>query len=649
MGDTNELYSVKMRASRRAGGADEHISGAEKLVGEDRLRECVDALVARAIAHDKGRADDIGIKIHRVDANAVRYLDALETRSVEVDCPADGAEVVKAALRDIGVTRADEIVDLLQTALPTRGAALVDIHTLERLEPDKERGVRATNMDRQRDAREPFPDGKEHYEEAVVLATKVAHCPGVVAEICVSDDPDYTTGYVASKELGYIRISPLKYAGTPRGGRVFLFDSRNYELEKAVEYLQNEYVVVRNVRPLTPTAPRVDRDRLAFLNTELRKLDAANLRRKITTFESAQSARVRVDGRDVILLASNNYLDIAAHDRLKTAAVHAVQRYGCGSGGSRLTTGTCPAHLALERKIAQFKHAERAIVFNTGYAANLATIAALVGPGDAVFSDALNHASVIDGCRASKARVVVYKHNDMADLERKLASTPRRRALVVSDAVFSMDGDIVDCPRFLDVCERYGAISMLDEAHAVGTLGSTGRGVAEHYALRREPDVMMGTLSKAFGSEGGYVAGKAELIEYLQNKARAFVFSTAFSPVAAACALAGIELVEDEPQRVRRLQANARYFRDRLNAYGVECDATNCSPIIPVVVGDEARAVRVARSMFQAGYYVSAIRYPTVAQGAARIRVAVMATHEQRELDAAAALLARLVDARPQA
>ena len=288
--------------------------------------------------------------------------------------------------------------------------------------------------------------------------------------------------------------------------------------------------------------------------------------------------------KGILSFASNDYQNLADDPRLKAAACAAIQRHGAGAGASRLVTGTLPEHVRLEQHLASFKGTEDAVVWATGYMANVGAISALVGKGDAVFSDALNHASIIDGCRLSRADVFVYRHGDMDDLARQLdAAGPRRRKLVVSDAVFSMDGDLLDLPAFLAVCRRAGAMSMIDEAHATGVLGATGRGLTEHFGCK--PDIILGTLSKALGSEGGFVCASRTVCDYLRNRSRSFIFSTAPGLGAMAAADAALSVLEAEPGRAAALREKAARFVSELNAAGVAC--TTQSAIVPILIGDE--------------------------------------------------------------
>lgn len=375
------------------------------------------------------------------------------------------------------------------------------------------------------------------------------------------------------------------------------------------------------------------------LEKELAALDAAALRRACRERDGPAGPRARVGGREVVVLASNDYCDLARDPRVVRAAADAAARWGAGSGGSRLLTGTQPPHAALERHLAAFKGTEDAVVFATGYMANLGTISALCGKGDAILSDELNHASIIDGCRLSRAAVTVYRHGDMDDLGRALGAVRgARRVLVVSDAVFSMDGDRLDLPRFLALCRAHGAVSMIDEAHATGVLGATGRGLCEHFGCGH-PDVLMGTLSKALGSAGGYVAGSRALCDFLRNKARSFVFSTSLTASAMAAADAALSALEAEPERAAAARDNAAFLVSELAARGVA--ASTQSAIVPIPVGDETAALRAAARLLDEGFWIPAIRYPTVARGEARLRASVMSAHARDDLAAAAAAIAR--------
>jgi 8-amino-7-oxononanoate synthase len=448
------------------------------------------------------------------------------------------------------------------------------------------------------------------------------------------------TGYVSSKEIGYRRITKMKRMGSEKGGRIFLFRGTDAEEQKAIDFLQNQHVIVRNVpKKICKKSDMKRPQKWDKIDKALVSLKENHLFRTMKTIESAQSSHVTIDGKDYVLMASNNYLDIASHPSIKSAVVESTAMYGFGSGGSRLTTGNTVIHNALENKIASYKETEAAIVFNTGYVANVATISAMVKKGDTVFSDELNHASIIDGCRLSKAKIVTYAHNDMDDLRKKIQENPCETGIVVSDAVFSMDGDILKLPEFLDICEENQLFSMVDEAHSTGVIGKTGHGIREYWQEKRQVDILMGTFSKSIGGEGGYVAGETRLINYLRNVARGFIFSTSLSPVTMAANLAGIEVLEKEISRVTKLQYNVKYFCRQLGKYGINVKSETA--IIPVIIGDEENALTVSNYLHENGYFISAIRYPTVAKGAARLRVALMSSHTEAELKKCAELIGK--------
>ncbi|SOE76675.1 glycine C-acetyltransferase [Fibrobacter sp. UWT3] len=366
--------------------------------------------------------------------------------------------------------------------------------------------------------------------------------------------------------------------------------------------------------------------------------------RHITTPEAAH---VKIDGTETLLLASNSYLDLANIGELKQAMAQAVLDWGTGSGGARLTTGNKTPHQELEEFIAKFKGEESAITFNTGYMANVGTISALCGKNDFIFSDELNHASIIDGIRLSRAKCFVYKHNDIADLERVIkeaaATLDARpfRGLIVTDAVFSMDGDLANLPELLRIAKENDCLLMIDEAHATGVVGKTGRGLAEHYGCAHA-DVTVGTLSKAVAAEGGFVAGRQQLIDFLRNKARSFIFTTAMAPAVAAAACNNLRYIGSHPERVRQLQDNVKFFCEALQREGLDVQPSP-SAIVPIVVGDEARALQVSATLQERGILIPAIRYPTVARGQARLRASLMATHTQEELQTAATAISQII------
>ena len=363
-------------------------------------------------------------------------------------------------------------------------------------------------------------------------------------------------------------------------------------------------------------------------------LKEKGLFREIRYLESAQCPHTVIDGRTVLLLSSNSYLGLCTDGRLKQAAINAVEKYGVGSGGSRLTTGSYDLHRKLEQKIAQFKGAEASLVFNTGYMANLGTIAALADSGSVIFSDSLNHASIIDGCRLSGARTVVYRHCDMDDLCQKVKAYQGIPGLIVTDGVFSMDGDIAPLPEIVAIARQNGLLVMVDDAHATGVIGTNGGGTSDYFGLKGEIDIQMGTLSKALASEGGYVAGKQCLIDYLRNRARSFIFSTALAPHTIAVSLAALDIVINEPGPRHSLLANSLWFQARLLSAGFRVTESK-TPIIPVIIGDAGMAVRFSSRLMDHGIYIPAIRPPSIPAGTSRLRIALMATHTREDLERA--------------
>lgn len=365
---------------------------------------------------------------------------------------------------------------------------------------------------------------------------------------------------------------------------------------------------------------------------EIEELAREGMYRSCRVVQSEQSARVILDGREVVMLSSNNYLGLATHPRLKAATQEAAEKYGCGAGASRLISGTMELHEQLERSIARFKGVEAAVVFNSGYTANLGVISTLVGKGDVVFSDALNHASIIDGCRLSKAEVCVYPHRDVDALSKALyLHRDREKKLIVTDGVFSMDGDVAPLPEIVDLARRYGALVMVDDAHGTGVLGHDGRGTASTFGLEREIDIQMGTLSKALGAFGAFVAGSGLLKDYLINRCRSFIYTTALPPPVLASALVALELVDEEPWRREELAANAAFLANGLRELGYDTMGSR-THIIPVVLGDADTTVEMSRMLLARGAFAQAIRPPTVPEGKSRIRATVMATHTREDL-----------------
>lgn len=376
------------------------------------------------------------------------------------------------------------------------------------------------------------------------------------------------------------------------------------------------------------------RPTLRFLVEELEALKQEGLFMTIRTLESPQGAWVVVEGRKVLNLCSNNYLGFCNDQALKEAAKRAIDEYGVGPGAVRVIAGTMKLHLELERKLAEFKGTEEVVSFQSGFCANLAVIPALVGHEDVIFSDELNHASIIDGCRLSRAEIIRYAHCDVDDLKAKLKEHRHkfRRALIVTDGVFSMDGDIAPLPDIVRLAREYDAFVAVDDAHGEGVLGRGGRGIIDHFGLHGEVDIEVGTLSKAFGVVGGYVAGSHELCEYLRQRGRPFLFSNAVTPADVAACIAAVDILARSENRVRKLWENVCYFQNGLKSLGFNIGKTQ-TPITPVMLGEATLAQEFARRLFEEGIFVQAFGYPVVPRGAARVRVMISAVHTKDDLD----------------
>jgi glycine C-acetyltransferase/8-amino-7-oxononanoate synthase len=369
----------------------------------------------------------------------------------------------------------------------------------------------------------------------------------------------------------------------------------------------------------------------------LEELRESGLHRRLRLIEGAQGPRVQLDGEPVLLLCSNNYLGLADHPRVREAAAEAALAWGAGAGGSRLISGNMAPHCRLEERLAAFKGYEAALLFGSGYLANIGAISALAGRGSVVFSDELNHASIVDGCRLARAETFVYRHGDVEHLAWGLREAAGRGSLIVTDGVFSMDGDVAPLECLTRLAREHGCRLMVDEAHATGALGPGGRGSVAAAGLSAEVDLVVGTLGKALGSYGAYVCADAELSEYLLNTARSFIFSTALPPPALAAALAALELLEAEPQRVRQLSANAAVLREGLVAEGLAAGGGD-SQIVPLAVGEAELTMALCERLLERGVFAQGIRPPTVPAGSSRLRFSVMATHEPADLREAAKL-----------
>jgi glycine C-acetyltransferase len=396
---------------------------------------------------------------------------------------------------------------------------------------------------------------------------------------------------------------------------------------------------------MTQTASR---PQLAYLTAALDELRAKGTHFNLRVLDGPQQPVCRYDGREVINLASNNYLGLANDPRLVEAAIAATREYGVGSGAVRTIAGTMRIHMELEEKIACFKNSEAAVVFQSGFAANAGTVSAILGKDDFILSDELNHASIIDGARLSRAKIKVFRHKDVAHCEellQEVAAEPGRK-LVITDGVFSMDGDIGPVDKLAAIAEKYGAIMMVDDAHASGVLGRNGRGSVDHFGMHGRVDVQVGTLSKAIGALGGYVCGSRDLIDYLYHRARPFLFSTSHPPSVAATCIAAFDILEKEPERIERLWSNTRYFQSELrragfNIGGVNTPATE-TPITPVIVGEGRAAMDFSRALFDEGVMATGIAFPTVPEEKARIRLILTSEHTRGQLDQALETLERV-------
>lgn len=387
------------------------------------------------------------------------------------------------------------------------------------------------------------------------------------------------------------------------------------------------------------------RPQLRYLRETLDDLKAKSLYFRLRILEGEQKPVATFDGKKVINLSSNNYLGLTTHPGLRRAALAATRRLGVGSGAVRTIAGTMKIHMELEEQIARFKKTEACVVFQSGFAANAGTVSAILGKDDLIISDELNHASIIDGCRLSKAAIRVFKHKDLADCERICKETENwpGKKLLITDGVFSMDGDIASLPGLCDLAEKYNCIMMVDDAHASGVLGRSGRGTIDHFGCHGRVDIQVGTLSKAIGAMGGYVCGSRDLIEFLYHRARPFLFSTSHPPSVTASCQAAFRLLDSAAgaKLIRQLWANTKFFKQRLQKVGFNTGASE-TPITPILVGEAARAFEFSRRLFAEGIFAQAVGYPTVAEGKARIRTIVSATHKRAELERALAILERV-------
>src|SRR3954471_13221158 len=396
--------------------------------------------------------------------------------------------------------------------------------------------------------------------------------------------------------------------------------------------------------PTTPTRT----DPLSYLGDALSDLKQKGTYFKLRVLDDEQAPECTFDGKRVINLASNNYLGLTTHPKLREAAEKAVRDFGVGSGAVRTIAGTMKLHIELEEKIARFKNVEACVVFQSGFTANAGTVSGILGKDDFIVSDELNHASIIDGARLSRAKILVFRHKDLAHAEEQLASIKDQpgHKLLITDGVFSMDGDIGPLPGLCEVAEKYGAIMMVDDAHASGVLGRNGRGTIDHFNVHGRVDIQVGTLSKAIGAIGGYVCGSRELIEFLYHRARPFLFSTGHPPSVTATCIAAFDVLQNEPERIERLWKNTKFFKKELGSLGFNIGGVNTpaseTPITPIIIGDGKLTMEFSRELFKEGIFATGIAFPTVAEGKARIRTIMTSEHTQQQMESALEVLGRV-------
>ena len=384
---------------------------------------------------------------------------------------------------------------------------------------------------------------------------------------------------------------------------------------------------------------------LSFLTQQLDELKTKGTYFRLRVLEDEQEPVCTFDGKRVINLASNNYLGLTTHPKLREAAIEATRKYGVGSGAVRTIAGTMKIHMELEEKIARFKNVEACVVFQSGFTANAGTVSAILGKEDFIVTDALNHASIIDGCRLSRAKILVFRHKDIGHADEQLESVKNEpgKKLLITDGVFSMDGDIGPLPALCDVAEKYGAIMMVDDAHASGVLGRNGRGTIDHFKVHGRVDIQVGTLSKAIGALGGYVCGSRDFIDFLYHRARPFLFSTSHPPSVAASCIAAFDILKREPERMEKLWENTRYWKRELGLLGFDIGGVSTpaseTPITPIIIGDGKLTMDFSRELFGEGVLGTGIAFPTVPEGKARIRTIMTATHTQEQMGQALEVL----------
>ncbi|WCC81152.1 aminotransferase class I/II-fold pyridoxal phosphate-dependent enzyme [Cutibacterium equinum] len=621
-----------------------HVSGAETLVPADMIGQTVEGLTHRALSPDHTvKARQVRLSVDQLDVEPT-VVPALPTDLIE--CP--DVDSARRHFREVlarFVPNPDEILGILTAAPTMRGAAMVEVGSGRRLETDPLRGVRVTRFG---DLTDSAPGTtlahKKHRHEAVLLASKVAGAPGVCAELCISDDPHYTRGYVCLDGV-YTTVTNVKADGDPNGGRVILVDTSCADPVLITDWLENHPVLIG---PAThPSRTRVNASWHDHIHARLDSWQASGLERHPRTFASPQLPDAVTTDGPTLLFSSSDYLGMSTEPLVQQAMINTVGQLGCSSGGSRLTTGTSVAHRQAEHEIATWLGYQQAVLMASGYQANIAILQLLAGPDVTVISDADNHASLIDGCRLARARTVIVPHQDIEAVDAALEDVTTERTIVLTEGVYSMGGDLAPVADLVRIAHRHGALAIVDDAHGIGTIGPTGRGVTEGLPQDLRPDVLLGTASKALGVEGGFVCADDTLATLIRQCARGYVFSSAPSPAIAAGVAASVHHLRTDVSRVRRLQATvARARRDLYEAGLISAPASHdLGPILRVPVGAEERAVEAQEELARRGLIVGAIRYPAVPRGEAILRVCLNAGHTDAQIDALVGSLHEVVNA----
>lgn len=626
---TAAWWSVRMRAAGTLDDEPYHVSGAESLVAPGMIEQTVAGLTQRALAPGHTvKARQVRVSLDQLDVEPT-VIPALPTELKECPDPMAARQYFVDVLSRF-VPHPAEALRVLTEGPTMRGAAMVESGTGRRLEADPLRGVRVTKFG---DLTESAPGAslahKKHHHEAVLLASKVAAAPGVLAELCISDDPHYTRGYVCVDGV-YTTVTNVKADGDPNGGRIILVDTARADPTTITTWLENHPVLIG---PATASGPKAAswHDHLCG---RLNAWRAAGLERRPRTFCSAQDPDTVTTDGPALLFSSSDYLGLSTEPKVQQAMINTARRLGNSSGGSRLTTGTSVAHHQAEREIAAWLGYPQAVFMASGYQANIATIQLLADPHVTVISDAENHASLIDGCRLARARTVVVPHADLDAIDTALDRVTTNRALVLTEGVYSMGGDVTPVGELVEIAHRHGALVVVDDAHGIGTVGPTGRGATEGLSASQRPDVLLGTASKALGVEGGFACVDETLATLMRNCARGYVFSSAPSPAVAAAVAAAVKYLRTDTSRARKLQANVAQARRLL----AEADlippsaAHDRGPIIRIPVGPESRAVAAQGELARRGLMVGAIRYPAVAKGDAILRICLTARHTDEHI-----------------